>query len=188
MFLIEEIVAREVLDSRGNPTVEVDCALDRGRGRHRAGALGRLDRQPRGARAARRRHALPRQGRGDRGRLHLRRDRPRARGDGRPRPGAHRSHDVRPRRHAEQGAPRRQRHSRRLAGGGQGGGGGGGPAALQLPRRTRRDGAAGADAERPERRRPRRQLGRHPGVHDRADRLHRATARRCGPGSRSTTR
>jgi enolase len=27
MFLIEEIVAREVLDSRGNPTVEVDCAL-----------------------------------------------------------------------------------------------------------------------------------------------------------------
>jgi len=27
MFLIQEIVAREVLDSRGNPTVEVDCAL-----------------------------------------------------------------------------------------------------------------------------------------------------------------
>ncbi|MEO7794111.1 MAG: phosphopyruvate hydratase, partial [Thermoanaerobaculia bacterium] len=27
MFLIQEIVAREILDSRGNPTVEVDCAL-----------------------------------------------------------------------------------------------------------------------------------------------------------------
>ena len=30
MFLIHEIVAREVLDSRGNPTVEVDCALEGG--------------------------------------------------------------------------------------------------------------------------------------------------------------
>jgi enolase len=30
MFLIQEIVAREVLDSRGNPTVEVDCALEGG--------------------------------------------------------------------------------------------------------------------------------------------------------------
>src|SRR5687767_11274656 len=30
MFLIEEIVAREVLDSRGNPTVEVDVLLESG--------------------------------------------------------------------------------------------------------------------------------------------------------------
>jgi enolase len=30
MFLIEEISAREVLDSRGNPTVEVDCVLESG--------------------------------------------------------------------------------------------------------------------------------------------------------------
>ncbi len=30
MFSIEEIVAREVLDSRGNPTVEVDCLLEGG--------------------------------------------------------------------------------------------------------------------------------------------------------------
>ena len=30
MFLIQEIIAREVLDSRGNPTVEVDCALEGG--------------------------------------------------------------------------------------------------------------------------------------------------------------
>ncbi len=32
MFVIEEIVAREILDSRGNPTVEVDCILDGGVG------------------------------------------------------------------------------------------------------------------------------------------------------------
>src|SRR5712691_8219355 len=34
MFKIVEIYAREILDSRGNPTVEVDCLLD-------SGALGR---------------------------------------------------------------------------------------------------------------------------------------------------
>jgi enolase len=34
MFVIEEVVAREILDSRGNPTLEVDCRLDGGaRGR-----------------------------------------------------------------------------------------------------------------------------------------------------------
>ena len=32
MFSIEEIVAREILDSRGNPTIEVDCVLDGGVG------------------------------------------------------------------------------------------------------------------------------------------------------------
>jgi enolase len=34
MFKIAEIFAREILDSRGNPTLEVDCLLD-------SGALGR---------------------------------------------------------------------------------------------------------------------------------------------------
>src|SRR5712691_8115768 len=34
MFKITEIFAREILDSRGNPTIEVDCLLD-------SGALGR---------------------------------------------------------------------------------------------------------------------------------------------------
>src|SRR5947208_15028720 len=32
MSCIEEIVAREILDSRGNPTLEVDCVLDGGVG------------------------------------------------------------------------------------------------------------------------------------------------------------
>src|ERR1051325_10961070 len=35
MFKIEELFAREILDSRGNPTLEVDCLLD-------SGALGRF--------------------------------------------------------------------------------------------------------------------------------------------------
>ena len=30
MFEIEELVGREILDSRGNPTVEVDCSLSGG--------------------------------------------------------------------------------------------------------------------------------------------------------------
>ncbi|MBV8201607.1 MAG: phosphopyruvate hydratase [Acidobacteria bacterium] len=30
MFIVEEIVAREILDSRGNPTVEVECVLEGG--------------------------------------------------------------------------------------------------------------------------------------------------------------
>src|SRR5437762_8100517 len=34
MFKIAELFAREILDSRGNPTIEVDCVLD-------SGALGR---------------------------------------------------------------------------------------------------------------------------------------------------
>ena len=34
MFKITEVFAREILDSRGNPTIEVDCLLD-------SGALGR---------------------------------------------------------------------------------------------------------------------------------------------------
>src|SRR5262245_6195613 len=36
MFCIEEIRAREILDSRGNPTLEVDCVLDGGVGGRRA--------------------------------------------------------------------------------------------------------------------------------------------------------
>src|SRR6185295_5406956 len=40
MFSIEEIVAREILDSRGNPTLEVDCILDGGDGGKRYGGKG----------------------------------------------------------------------------------------------------------------------------------------------------
>ena len=30
MFVIKDLFAREILDSRGNPTIEVDCLLDSG--------------------------------------------------------------------------------------------------------------------------------------------------------------
>ena len=30
IVLIKDIVAREILDSRGNPTIEVDCVLESG--------------------------------------------------------------------------------------------------------------------------------------------------------------
>ena len=52
---IELIDAREILDSRGNPTVEVDVVLDDGSVGRAAVPSGRLDRRPRGGRAARRR-------------------------------------------------------------------------------------------------------------------------------------
>ena len=61
---IEQVHARQILDSRGNPTVEVEVVLDVGRRRARGGALGRVDRRVRGGRAARRRRRLGRQGRG----------------------------------------------------------------------------------------------------------------------------
>ena len=67
--------ARQILDSRGNPTVEVE--VDAGIRRHwpGGGALGRLDRRPRGARAAGRRPGVGRQGRRQGGRQRERRDR-----------------------------------------------------------------------------------------------------------------
>ena len=63
---IDVIDAREILDSRGNPTVEVDVVLDDGSVGRAAVPSRRLDRRPRGGRAARRRQGpLRRQGRAD---------------------------------------------------------------------------------------------------------------------------
>ena len=55
MTEIIDIVAREILDSRGNPTVEVEVIARRRCRGPRGGALRRLHRRARGARAARRR-------------------------------------------------------------------------------------------------------------------------------------
>ncbi len=55
MPIIEQVGAREILDSRGNPTVEVEVACSTGRCRPRRGALRRVDRRARGRRAPRRR-------------------------------------------------------------------------------------------------------------------------------------
>ena len=46
MTAILDITGREILDSRGNPTVEVDVRLERRQLRPRRGAVGRLDRRP----------------------------------------------------------------------------------------------------------------------------------------------
>ena len=68
-----------------------------------------------------------------------------------------------------------------------------GRAALPLPRRPARGrrrrslGPAGADDERAQRRRARRQLRRLPGVHDRRPRGPRPSPRACGSESRSST-
>ncbi len=55
MSRITDIRGREIIDSRGNPTVEADVMLDSGSLGPRGGALGRLHRHARGGRAARRR-------------------------------------------------------------------------------------------------------------------------------------
>ena len=52
MPIIEQVGAREILDSRGNPTVEVEVGLLDGTVRPRRRAVGRLDRGARGRRAA----------------------------------------------------------------------------------------------------------------------------------------
>jgi enolase len=46
MTAIVDIRAREILDSRGNPTVEVDVELERRLLRPRSRSLRRLDRRP----------------------------------------------------------------------------------------------------------------------------------------------
>ena len=75
MSVIADVRAREILDSRGNPTVEVEVELDSGAHRPGGGAVGRLHRRARGGRTARRRQeALRRQGRPEGGRRRQWRD------------------------------------------------------------------------------------------------------------------
>ena len=49
MTAITDIIGREILDSRGNPTVEVDVFLEDGSMGRAGRAVGRLDRRSRGA-------------------------------------------------------------------------------------------------------------------------------------------
>ena len=177
MAAIESVHGRQVLDSRGNPTVEVEVVLD-------SGARG-LAAVPSGASTGEYEAVELRDGGDEYGgkarrqgrRERQRRDRGRAEGRGPRGPVRARPDHDRARRHAQQGPAGRQRDPRRLSGGGQGGRGGGRPAALRVLRRAlrshrrqgrRRGGApAGADDERAQRRSPRRQQGRLPGVHGR---------------------
>ena len=186
---IVAICARQILDSRGNPTVEVEVALD-------GGASGRAA-VPSGAST------------GSREAIELRDGDPAVYGgkgvlkavdavngelcdvllgrDAHPSAGARPDHD-RARRHRQQEPARRQRDPRRQPRARQGGGGAARPAALSLCRRHRGAHPAGADDERDQRRRACRQPDRPAGVHDHAARRADLRRRRCGWAPRSSTR
>ena len=119
---IEHVVGREVLDSRGNPTVEVEVVLD-------SGARGRAIAPPGPPPGVTRRSSCATAATGTAARACARpwpTSTPRS---PTPSPGStpldQRAVDLRPhrpRRHAGQGPARGQRHRGHLAGGGQGGG------------------------------------------------------------------
>ena len=190
MSEITDVTAREILDSRGNPTVEVDVTLETGAtgraavpsgastGEHEAVELRDGDKK-----------RYRRQGRQQGGRERQRRDLPTpSSGVDALRPGGDRPDDDRAGRHAEQGQARRQRHPRRR---------------WRSPRRRRRrlglplyrylggtnaQAAAGADDEHHQRRRARRRPDRFPGIHDHAGRRRHVRRRRCAWAPRSSTR
>ena len=166
---IAQVQARQLLDSRGNPTLEVDVRLA-------SGAFGRAA-VPSGASTGEHEAVELRDGdpaaylgkgvsmavahvNGEIADAVLGRDAADQRGARR---GARRA-----RRDADEEPPRGECDPRLLACGREGGGGGRGPAALPLARGRRCADAAGADAERDQRRRARRQPARSPGVHGRA--------------------
>ncbi len=189
MFAISGVHAREILDSRGNPTLEVDCVLEGGAGGRAAVPSGAStgSREALELRDGGKRYA----GKGVRKAVDNVNDEIASEAARAWTPATRRCIDralIALDGTRGQEPAGRQRPPRRLARRRQGGGRGGRPAALRLSRRPRRHRAAGAAAQRAERRRPRRQLGRHPGVHARAARLRRASPRRCAPASRSTTR
>ena len=170
MTAIIDIIGREILDSRGNPTVEVDVVLE-------DGSMGRAA-VPSGAstgahEAVELRDGGPRYlGKGveqaveavngelfeaiggmeAENQIHI--DRTMIELDGTP----------------NKSPARRQRHPRRLARRGQGRVGSVRPAALPLSRRPERACASGADDEHHQWRRACRQSDRFPGVHDHAGR------------------
>ena len=116
MTAITDIIGREILDSRGNPTVEVDVILE-------DGSLGRAA-VPSGASTGAHeavelrdgdKARYRRQGRAQGGRRGQRRNLRRARRHGGRGAGQDRRDADRARRHAQQRPPRRQCHSRRVA-------------------------------------------------------------------------
>ena len=185
MTEIVDIIAREILDSRGNPTVEVDVILEDGSLRPRRRALRRLHRRARGGREARRRQGpLRRQGRPAGGRRRQRRDLRRPVAASTPRTSAGSTALlIELDGTTNKAPPGRQRHPGRQPGRRQGRGQLGRPAALPLRRRRLGPRPAGADDEHHQRRRPRRQSDRHPGIHDPADRRGRPSPRRLRMGA-----
>ena len=172
MASIEAVGAREILDSRGNPTVEVEVAPRRRHGRPRRGALAVPPPVP-SRRSSCATAATATAARASQKAVDARRSTRSARSsigfdanDQRLVDQAMLDLDGTPNK-AKLGAnailgvslavARAAADSRR-------------PAAVPLRRRPQRPPAAGADDEHPQRRRARRLQRRHPGVHDRADR------------------
>ena len=170
--VIEQVGAREILDSRGNPTVEVEVALD-------DGTLARAA-VPSGAST------------GEHEAVELRDGDPAALSAARAsrRPSAAVLDEIGPELIGMEAVDQRVIDQRlvdldgtpdkcrlganallgRVAGGGEGGGGVVRAGAVPLRRRPERARAAGADDEHHQRRRARRQRRRRAGVHDRPDR------------------
>ena len=136
---IEAVGAREILDSRGNPTVEVEVALDDGTiaraGVPSGASTGAFEAVER--RDGDKGRYLGKGVAGRRQRRH-RRDRPRAHRLRGQRAAPRRPGPDRPRRHAQQGQARRQRDPRRLARRRQGRRRHRRPAAVPLRRRPER--------------------------------------------------
>ena len=162
--------------------------LDRRLGRPRGGAVGRLDRRPRGGRAARRRQdPLRRQGRARGGRQRHRHDRARRCSGSTPptRPGIDAllieldgtPNKARLGANAILGVSLACAHAAAAVVR---------PAALPLPRRRRGADPARADVQHPQRRQARPGLHRLPGVHGHAGRRRDVLARRCAPAPRSS--
>src|SRR3972149_5045571 len=152
MSEISEVRAREILDARGTPTVEVELLLE-------TGALGRAA-VPSGAST------------GEREALELRDgDKTRYLGKGVSRAVEHVNQTIAPEVVGLE-ATNQAELDRLLCGlggaGGQGGGRRRGPAPVPVPRRGERQGPAGPDDEHPERRQARGQHRGPPGVHDHA--------------------
>lgn len=175
MAKIVDIKGREVLDSRGNPTVEADVILDNGIVGSACAPSRCFHRFPRGPRAARwRQEPLPGQGRAESRGQHQRPDPRPAAGQGRGRPESPRPRDDRAGRHREQGQAGRQRDPRGVPGCRQGRRTGQGRTAVRAHRRPQRHPRpvlhAGADDEHHQRRRACGQQRRYPGIHGPAGR------------------
>ena len=145
MSAIVDVIAREILDSRGNPTIEADVVLE-------SGISGRAA-VPSGASTGSKEAIELRDGDASRyGGKGVQKaienvEHRDLRSDHRSRclrAGICRSHHDRPRRNGEQVAPRRERHTRRVGGSGQGRGRGIDAASVSVSRRRRRDDAAGS--------------------------------------------
>ncbi len=189
MSSIVDIVAREILDSRGNPTVEADVLLE-------SGVSGRAA-VPSGASTGSREAIELRDG-----------DKSRYGGKGVLKAIEHINTEIcesivgldaveqcfidqtliDPRRDREQIPPWRQRHAGGVAGGVEGGVRGIGPAAVPLPRRGRQDAVAGADDERHQRRGTRQQQPRPAGVHDHPGRCRELPRSDCAAAPRFSRR